>query len=158
MQTAKPKQIPKMLSTPIVQSKVTNTVNVYGKKMQGDSPVVVGVMVAKCRREMASVGKIRTVHAKRYSASQITGESVLYLNPNKKETIARFQARDNDVPLGGKRFGFIRSVAEKNGNVKSRFSMKDTEEEKNAYGKDNRLDVLIQNSEILDLDPNKNSF
>lgn len=106
------KQIPAMLSNPIAisQPKVKNTVSVYGEMEYNGSPIVVGVMIAKNNMGTASVAKIRTIHARRDVSNQITDDSVLYLNPNKKETEAWFQARDIVVPLGGTRFGFIRSI------------------------------------------------
>jgi len=102
------------------------------------APIVVGVMIAKDRSGTASIAKIRTVHARGDYRRQITDDSVLYLNPNKKETSAWFQALGIRVPLGGKRFGFIRSIAGDTQNVKysdtaddkrNLFSMSDMVEE-----------------------------
>ena len=36
---------------------------------------------------------------------------MLYLNKDKKRTLDWFQARDKVVPLGGTKFGFIRSIS-----------------------------------------------
>ena len=121
-------KIPQLLEQPIViaQADTPNTVNVFGYLYYNDTPILVGVMIAKNRLGTASIGKIRTVHARRDTGNMITDQSVLYLNPNKKETTAWFQARGNVVPLGGKRFGFIRSIAENGENVK--FSLRDTDE------------------------------
>lgn len=123
------KQIPAMLDNPIAisQFKRENTVSVYGSMNYNGTPIVVGVMITKNRMRTASVAKIRTVHARGDVANQITDDSILYLNPNKKETTAWFQARGIHVPLGGTRFGFIRSIAGNNENVK--FSMSDVVEE-----------------------------
>ncbi|MBE5801072.1 MAG: hypothetical protein E7319_02180 [Clostridiales bacterium] len=114
------KEIPSLLANPIVITQYkNNTVSVYGHLIHnGTTPIVVGVMIAKDRSGTASIAKIRTVHARGDYWRQITDDSVLYLNPNKKETSAWFQARGIHVPLGGKRFGFIRSIAGDTQNVK----------------------------------------
>jgi hypothetical protein len=38
----------------------------------------------------------------------------LYLGENKKETNKWFQAQGHRVPMGGTKYGFIRSIAQKN--------------------------------------------
>lgn len=134
------KEIPSLLANPIAITQYKdNTVSVYGHLIHnGTTPIVVGVMIAKDRSGTASIAKIRTVHARGDYRRQITDDSVLYLNPNKKETSAWFQALGIRVPLGGKRFGFIRSIAGDTQNVKysdtaddkrNRFSMSDMVEE-----------------------------
>lgn len=114
------KEIPSLLANPIAITQYKdNTVSVYGHLIHnGTTPIVVGVMIAKDRSGTASIAKIRTVHARGDYRRQITDDSVLYLNPNKKETSAWFQALGIRVPLGGKRFGFIRSIAGDTQNVK----------------------------------------
>lgn len=121
------KKIPDLLNEPIViveykPGENTNTVNVYGKLMIGETPVVVGVMMRPGRGGNV-VTHIRTVHERRDFAKQITDDSVLYLNPNKKETLQWFQACGNlNVPKGGTKFGLIRSIAYSEQNVKRKNS------------------------------------
>ena len=119
------KQIPSMLENPIAisQPKVPNTVSVYGEMEHNGTPIVVGVMIAKNNTGTVSIPKIRTVHARADVENQITDESILYLNPNEKETKAWFQARGIDVPLGGNHFGFIRSIDLSSENVNAQFSL-----------------------------------
>ena len=117
------KQIPDLLNDPIVITEYepgtnSNTVTVYGHLMVGNSPVAVGVMMRPGHGGNV-VTRIRTVHARWNFAKQITDKSVLYLNPNKKETLQWFQARGIlNVPLGGTKFGLIRSIAYSEQNVK----------------------------------------
>ena len=61
--------------------------------------------------ELAQHGD-HTIHARRNWADNISDESVLYLNPDKKRTKAWFHGRGTDVPLDGIKFGSIRSIAD----------------------------------------------
>lgn len=109
------KKIPQLLDHPIVIAEYKpgqgkNTVNVYGNLLtESGVPILVGIVVTKGRGGNV-ISKIRTIHARSDLEQQITDASVLYLGENKKETKAWFQALGNDVPLGGTKFGFIRSI------------------------------------------------
>lgn len=90
--------------------------------------------------------KVRTIHARSDVSKLISDESVLYLSENKKRTREWFQARDNVVPLGGTKFGVIRSIAYSDMNVnpsagisseageETKFSLKDSEAFKKWFG------------------------
>lgn len=91
---------------------------VFGDLFIGKSPVLVGIVVTYDRSGMNVINKIRTVHARRDAASKITEESVLYLDENKKRTQDWFQALGTNLPLGGTKYGFIRSIAQPDDSVK----------------------------------------
>ena len=82
------------------------------------TPVVVGVVATKGRGGNV-ITKIRTVHARGNFVSQITDDTILYLNENKKETDKWFQAQGQPVPMRGTKYGFIRSITLTDENVKS---------------------------------------
>lgn len=107
------KQVPVILRQPIAiaEARQENTVNVFGDVWISNSPVMVGIVVTKDRSGRNVINKVRTVHARHNYMARITDESVLYLNEDKKRTREWFQARGNDVPLGGTKFGFIRRIA-----------------------------------------------
>lgn len=117
------KNIPKLLDHPIVIAEYrphqgTNTVNVYGNLTTANGiPIVVGIVITKGVNKNI-ITKVRTIHARRDFKHQITDESVLYLGEDKKETKAWFRLLDNDVPLEGTKFGFIRSISQKELSVK----------------------------------------
>lgn len=119
------KKIPDILRDPVVvaEAEAKNTVNVFGDLSIGDSPVMVAIMVARDRSGRNIINKVRTIHARRDFMTRITDENVLYLDTNKKRTRNWFQARGNVVPLGGTRYGFIRSIAQPEDSVK--FSMRE---------------------------------
>ena len=99
------KQIPLVLDHPIViteyKDKAGNvSINVYGELFIGSSPVVVGVMIGKHRNGL-SVDKVQTVHPNRNVLSEVTEENTLYLNENKKETDAWFQALERSCLCWG---------------------------------------------------------
>ena len=112
------KKIPELLNEPIViteynPGKNTNTVNVFGRlfaQNSNNTPIFVGIVATKGRGGTV-VTKIRTVHTRSDWSDMITDDSVLYLNENKKETDKWFQARGNSVPLGGTKYGLIRSIS-----------------------------------------------
>lgn len=114
------KGIPSILRNPTVisEANVANTVNVFGEMQIGNSPIMVGIVVTPDRSGKNVINKVRTVHARRDIGNVITDSNVLYLSPDKKRTRTWFQARGNVVPLGGTRFGFIRSIAPSDGSVK----------------------------------------
>ena len=115
------KKIPELLQNPIaiVEYKPgtgTNTANVYGDLYYHGTPVTVGIVVT-LGRDGAVISKIRTVHARRDFAKQITDDSILYLGENKNETDSWFQAQGQPVPMRGTIYGFIRSISHPFGNV-----------------------------------------
>ena len=58
------------------------------------------------------ISNVRTIHARSDFSRQITDETVLYLNEDKKETRSWFQACGNlNVPLGGIKYGLIRTIS-----------------------------------------------
>ncbi len=112
------KGIPDLLNDPIVITEYTgpdgtikNTINVYGNLFIGGTPVVVGVVMHRDINGQAIISNIRTIHARSDFAKQITDQSVLYLNEDKKQTRSWFQVCGNlNVPLEGTKYGLIRSI------------------------------------------------
>lgn len=123
------KEIPEILRNPVVlaEDAKTGDVNAFGNVFAGHSPVLVGIVITHGRSNTNVINKVRTIHARRDFMTKITDESVLYLDPDKKRTRDWFQARDNVVPLGGTKFGFIRSIADFSGevNTQEQFSERD---------------------------------
>lgn len=107
------KTIPEILRNPvvIVDAGKGNTISVFGDLEVSDVPVMVGVMVTYDRTGRNVINKVRTIHARSDVSKLISDESVLYLSENKKRTREWFQARGIIVPLGGTKFGVIRSIA-----------------------------------------------
>ena len=127
------KDIPKLLNNPIViveynVGKNTNTANVYGELYYHGTPITVGI-VATLSRGKTVISKVRTVHARSNFAKQITDASVLFLGENKKETNAWFQAQGQlSVPMGGAKYGFIRSIYDAPPNVNTNQEISDTDD------------------------------
>lgn len=160
------KSIPDILRNPVViaEANVKNTVNVFGNMWVSESPVMVGIVVTRGRNGQNVINKVRTIHARRDYMNKITDESVLYLDSNKKRTLEWFQARGNVVPLGGTKFGFIRSIAQRDPDVK--FSVRRTEDpdtvrsmelyeeyqkaQKNLQEIENQYREASQNEELMD--------
>ena len=117
------KQIPLVLNHPIVITEYKDksgnvSIHVYGELFTGSSPVAVGVMIGKHRNGL-SFDKVQTVHPNRNVISGVTKENTLYLNENKKETDAWFQALGAQLPLlGGIKYGFIRTISHSGNGVK----------------------------------------
>lgn len=113
------KKIPEILRNPvvIVDAGKGNTISVFGDLEVSDVPVMVGVMVTYDRTGRNVINKVRTIHARSDVSKLISDESVLYLSENKKRTREWFQARGIIVPLGGTKFGVIRSIAYSAANV-----------------------------------------
>ena len=119
-------QIPDLLSNPIVITQYSeNTISVYGDLFVGNTPVVVGVVMNRGANGQTLINKIRTIHARKDFASQITDHNVLYLNEDKKRTRSWFQVCGIHVPLDGNKFGLIRSIRQFGENSNPRFSLKD---------------------------------
>ena len=114
------KGVPDLLNDPIVITEyrgpngdIDNTVNVYGNLFlpNSNTPVVVGVVMHLDRSGQNVITNIRTIHARSNFAKQITDDTVLYLNEDKKKTRNWFQVCGNlNVPLEGTKFGLIRSI------------------------------------------------
>ena len=123
------KHIPSILRNPVVvaEEMATGDVNVFGDLMIGNSPVLVGIVVTHDRSGKNVINKVRTIHARRDAAKKISDESVLYLSENKKRTRDWFQAQGTQLPLRGTKFGFIRSIARGEENVK--FSLREPVEQ-----------------------------
>ena len=63
------------------------------------------------------------------SGDEMTDENVLYLSENKKETKSWFQSLGTQkLPLGGNRFGFIRSISQSADSVNKQFSVSGDDE------------------------------
>ena len=119
-------QIPDLLSDPIVITQYSgNTISVYGDLFVGNTPVVVGVVMNRGANGQTLINKIRTIHARKDFASQITDHNVLYLNEDKKRTRSWFQVCGIRVPLDGNKFGLIRSI--RNSSEKINLSAQDVE-------------------------------
>ena len=101
------------------------TVNVYGNlRIENGTPVVVGIVMKLDRSGSNLISNIRTIHARSDFAKQITDDSVLYLNEDKKRTRTWFHVCDNlKVPLDGTMFGFIRSITYQDTKI-NRYSVK----------------------------------
>ena len=111
------KLIPKVLDNPIVITEFVDrnglhSANVYGHLYIGSSPVVVGIMMSQTQKG-SIISKIQTVHPNRNALKEMTDDKILYLSENKKETKAWFQSLGTQkLPLGGNKFGFIRSISQ----------------------------------------------
>ena len=105
-------RVPEILADPtvIVESNKKNTISVFGEVRKNGVPVLVGVMVAKDRSGRNVINKIRTVHTRGHAASMINDDTVLYMNEDRKRTRDWFQASRIDMPLGGTKFGPIRTI------------------------------------------------
>ena len=114
------KKIPEILRNPVViaEDSRENNINVFGDVWVGNSPILVGVVITTDRTGKNTISKVRTVHARKDAAQKISDGNVLYLDSNKKRTRGWFQALGTHLPLGGTRFGFIRSIAPSDGSVK----------------------------------------
>jgi hypothetical protein len=104
-------------------------------------------MIGK-HRNGSSVDKIQTVHPNRNVLLEATDENTLYLGENKKETKSWFQALGTqELPLGGTKFGFIRSITQSSnksqeGKTKIHSSLRDTS---NRALLTKALDTIAQN-------------
>lgn len=144
------KQIPELLNDPIAiteyrgqDGQINNTANVFGLLLpDGNTPVVVGVVMTRAADGITVINKIRTIHAR--SNADINDDNVLYLNENKKKTRNWFQVCGNSVPLNGTRYGLIRSLTYKDADVKS--SIREIiDEDGYDYGQGVYLDTPIFN-------------
>ena len=117
------KSIPKVLNAPIaiteyVDKNGGHSANVYGHLFVNNSPIVVGVMMKQTQKGNI-ISKIQTVHPNRNVLKEMTDDKILYLSENKKETKSWFQSLGTQqLPLGGKQFGFIRSISQNSQNDK----------------------------------------
>ena len=95
----------------ITQYSQSDTISVFGEHFIGKSPMMVGITISQDRAGN-NISKVRTFNARRDVGQQITDASVLYLCEEKKRTQKWFQACGIQVPLGGTKLGFIRSIAQ----------------------------------------------
>lgn len=109
------KNIPYMLNDPIVvtESKYDNTICVFSESYYNSSPIMIGIVITIDRSGVKTVNKIRTIHARRDTSTNITEKNVLYLNTDKKRTHDWFQALNTDVLLRGTKYGFIKKLTRK---------------------------------------------
>lgn len=129
------KNIPDILNDPIVITEFTgsdgsvrNTVNVFGNLFVNNSPMLIGVVMHLDSNGQALVTNIRTVHARRDAIKQITDNSVLYLNKDKRKTRSWFHDCGNlNVPLAGTKYGLIRSISFVSENSNTKNSVTETE-------------------------------
>ena len=115
------KTIPDIITNPVAISEYSEygTVSVFGDIFIDKSPMMVGVTISK-DRSGNDISKVRTFNTRRDVGKLITDEKVLYLDNNKKRTLDWFQACGIQVPLGGTKFGFIRSISHPDGFVNSK--------------------------------------
>lgn len=124
------KEIPKLLEHPMVISEsYDNTVLVFGELYdQNGSPIVVAVRINSTNRRnhITQINKIRSVGTRTHNLDNLLkDDSILYLNPNKKETKKWFNALGRSTPFGGTKFGLIRSISFQTEEVKQNFSVDD---------------------------------
>lgn len=146
-------KIPQLLNHPIAITEYKpgrgeKTASVYGNLFTEDgTPIVVGVVITKGANKNV-ISKVRTIHARKDFENQITDDSVLYLSENKKETIAWFRLLGIDVPLEGKKFGFIRILPQDDKIVKSEDNER-TQERLDTADR-NRLTILENQNQRLE--------
>ncbi len=107
------RSIPNIIANPIAiteYSKSSNTVSVFGNYFVSGSPMMVGITISKDNAGN-DISKIRTFNTRRDVSKLISDNSILYLGENKKRTLEWFLACGIQVPLGGTKFGFIRSIS-----------------------------------------------
>ena len=146
------KGIPDLLNDPVVIAEYAgakNTVNVYGNLfLEKGRPVVVGVVMRRDINGQNIINNIRTIHARRDFANQITDTSVLYLNEDRKKVRSWFHVCGNlNVPLDGTKYGLIRSISFENEKSKgeTKLSLSGTEDAE-------RLNALIARNRELEAD------
>lgn len=145
-------EIPNIISDPIAISEFSeeNTVSVFGDIFIGKSPMMVGVTISKDRAGN-DISKVRTYNTRRDVGNLITDDAVLYLNENKKRTQKWFQACGIQVPLGGTKFGFIRSIAQNPEPVKKQKKLvaKDSKSLYNVSNGDYSSVAWVLNNDLL---------
>lgn len=138
------KQIPKMLSNPIVITEpinehVKNTINVFGE-MIGDNgkPIMVSIMMRPDVSGTYLLNIVRTFEMRSDVNRLITPDTLLYITENKKRAQDWFLRLGNkNVPFAVNQYGLIRSIAYTNENSNpssEKFSLraKETEEKEQA--------------------------
>lgn len=64
---------------------------------------------------------VADAYANAYEKTNMTDDKILYLGENKKETKSWFQSLGTQkLPLGGNKFGFIRSISQNDTVVKNK--------------------------------------
>jgi len=115
--------VPEIISNPVAISEYRQdkTVSVFGDIFVGNSPMMVGVTISNDRAGN-DICKVRTYNTRRDVGNLITNETILYLGEDKKRTRKWFQACGIQVPLGGNKFGYIRSISQDSDSVNRQFS------------------------------------
>ena len=112
------KGIPAMLENPmVVAASYDNSIvamgELYGKNGR---PVVVAIKLDATKRgtSISGVSKVRSIGERRdvHLDKLLSDDAILYLNPNKNETGAWFQALGRSTPVGGTKFGLIQTIAQ----------------------------------------------
>lgn len=117
------KKIPDVLANPIaISESYDNTVMVFGQLFDKfGNPIVVAVRINSTsrRNHITVVNKVRSVGSRSHNLDTILDDgTILWLNENKKETKAWFNALGRSTPFGGTKFGLIRKIAQKQPTVK----------------------------------------
>ena len=123
------KQIPEVLESPVaISESYDNTVMVFGQLFDGGgNPIVVAIRISSTNRRnhISIVNKSRSVGTRSHNLDALLADDkLLYLGENKKETKKWFNALGRSTPLGGTKFGLIRSISNPVENVKPKFSLK----------------------------------
>ena len=115
-------KIPEILGDPMAISEYSaeNTISVFGNIFVSNSPMMIGVTISKDRAGN-QISKVRTYNTRRDVGALINDKTILYLGEDKKRTLQWFQACGIQVPLGGTKFGFIRSISQKKQTVNTSF-------------------------------------
>lgn len=117
------KQIPKMLSNPVVitepiNEQVKNTINVFGE-MMGDNgkPIMVSIMMRPDVSGTYLLNIVRTLEMRSDINRLITPDTLLYITENEKRVQDWFLRLGNSsVPFAVNQYGLIRSITYTNEN------------------------------------------
>lgn len=141
-------EIPGIIAHPVAISEFSaeNTISVFGDVFVGNSPMMVGVTISK-NRASNDISKVRTFNARKDVGKLINDESILYLDRNEKRTRQWFHACGIQVPLGGTKFGFIRSVSRTYSNVNTKSKNKFSTDTDNVRKSRSQRDVPTEQAE-----------
>ena len=141
-------EIPGIIAHPVAISEFSaeNTISVFGDVFVGNSPMMVGVTISK-NRASNDISKVRTFNARKDVGNLINDESILYLDVNKRRTRQWFQACGIQVPLGGTKFGFIRSISRTYSNVNTNSKNKFSTDTDNVRKSRSQRDVPTEQAE-----------
>lgn len=146
------KEIPNIIEHPIAITEFTedSTVNVFGNVFANGHPMMVGVTISKDRAGN-DISKIRTYNLRRDVEKIITDTNILYLSDDKKRTREWFQACGKQVPLGGSKFGFIRSISQKLQNINTDERNSKKSENRGVNWSDLEPDITVQAEDNSDV-------